>query len=112
QIGSLNAVAPVANKSETVVFMARNWVTTIAGSANAYFSAGNWRLAAGREFSETEQRAGKTVCVIGETVRRQLFGAQSSLGVALRIRNFACEVIGVLAPKGQSAMGMDQDDIV
>ena len=112
QIGSLNAVAPVANRSMTVVFMARNWSTLVAGSTNAYFSAGNWRLAAGREFSETEQRAGKAVCVIGETVRKQLFGNQSPLGGELRVRNFACEVIGVLAAKGQSAMGTDQDDLV
>ena len=112
QIGSLNAVAPVANRNLTVVFVARNWSTLVAGSTNAYFSAGNWRLAAGREFSETEQRAGKAVCVIGETVRKQLFGDQSPLGGELRVRNFACEVIGVLAAKGQSAMGTDQDDLV
>ncbi len=112
QIGSLNAVAPVANRNLTVVFMARNWSTLVAGSTNAYFSAGNWRFAAGREFSETEQRAGKAVCVIGETVRKQLFGDQSPLGGELRVRNFGCEVIGVLAAKGQSAMGTDQDDLV
>ena len=112
QIGGLNAVAPVANKSVTVVYAANNWSTVVTGSTDAYFSAGNWRLADGRVFTEAEQRAGKATCVIGETVRKELFGPQPALGNELRVSNFSCEVIGVLASKGQSAMGTDQDDIV
>ncbi len=112
QIGGLNAVAPTTNTSVTVVYAANNWSTVVTGSTDAYFSAGNWRLAGGRVFTEAEQRAGKAVCLIGETVRKQLFGRRIPLGDELRIKNFACEVIGVLASKGQSAMGMDQDDIV
>ena len=112
QINGLSAVAPTANKSVTVVYGANNWSTTITGSTDAYFTAGNWHLASGRVFTETEQRAGKAVCVIGETVRKELFGQQSALGNELRVSNFSCEVIGVLATKGQSAMGMDQDDTV
>jgi len=112
QIGGLSAVAPAANRSVTVVYAANNWSTTVTGSTDAYFSVGNWRLAGGRVFTETEQRAGKAVCVIGETVRKQLFGQQPALGNELRVSNFSCEVIGVLASKGQSAMGMDQDDTI
>ena len=112
QINGLSAVAPTANKSVTVVYGASNWSTTITGSSDAYFTAGNWHLASGRVFTETEQRAGKAVCVIGETVRKELFGQQSALGNELRVSNFSCEVIGVLASKGQSAMGMDQDDTI
>ncbi|MCC8995036.1 MAG: ABC transporter permease [Candidatus Contendobacter sp.] len=112
QIGSLDAVAPVANKSVTVVYAARNWSTTVTGSTDAYFAVGNWRLADGRVFTEAEQRAGKAVCVIGATVRKELFGDQPPVGGELRIKNFACEVIGLLQPKGQSAMGMDQDDTI
>ena len=112
QINGLSAVAPTANKSVTVVYGANNWSTTITGSTDAYFTAGNWHLASGRVFTETEQRAGKAVCVIGETVRKELFGQQSALGNELRVSNFSCEVIGVLASKGQSAMGMDQDDTI
>mgnify|MGYP001432824155 CR=1 FL=1 len=112
QIGGLNAVAPVANRSVTVVYGANNWSALVTGSTDAYFSAGNWRLADGRVFTETEQRAGKAVCVLGETVRRQLFGPLPAVGGELRVGNFSCEVIGVLASKGQSAMGTNQDDIV
>ncbi|MGZ5261929.1 MAG: ABC transporter permease, partial [Burkholderiales bacterium] len=71
-----------------------------------------WRLAEGRAFNETEERSGKAVCVIGETVRLQLFGSQNPVGDDIRIKQFACEVIGLLAPKGQSAMGRDQDDTI
>ena len=112
QIASLDAVAPVANKSVTVVYAARNWSTTVTGSTDAYFAVGNWRLADGRMFTEAEQRAGKAVCVIGATVRKELFGDQPPVGGELRIKNFACEVIGLLQSKGQSAMGMDQDDTI
>jgi len=112
QITGVEWVAPVVNKSLTAVFQANNWSTVVCGSSNDYFPAGNWQLAAGRTFSEAEERAGKAVCVIGETVRDKLFGRQNPVGSEIRIKNFACEVVGVLKSKGQSAMGSDQDDIV
>ncbi len=90
----------------------RNWATSVTGSTNAWFDTGNWKLAAGREFEDDEQRAGAAVCIIGETVRRELFGGTRGLGEQLRIKQFSCEVIGVLASKGQAAMGNDQDDMV
>jgi putative ABC transport system permease protein len=92
--------------------MARNWSTSVTGTTNAYFKAGNWRLTSGRTFMEAEERAGKAVCVIGETVRRELFGSGNPVGDSIRIKQFSCEVIGVLASKGQSAMGRDQDDTI
>ncbi len=112
QVPGLRGIAPTVQKGMTVVVGARNWGTTINGSTNAWFSTGNWDLAEGREFSELEERGGQAVCVIGETVRRELFGAQNPLGEAIRIKNFSCDVIGLLAPKGQSAFGSDQDDVI
>lgn len=112
QITAIQAVAPVVSISATTVYQARNWSTIITGSSNDYFAAGNWELAAGRVFLETEERAGKAVCVIGETVREKLFGGQNPVGSEIRIKQFACEVIGLLKVKGQSAMGSDQDDTV
>lgn len=112
QISSAQWVAPVVNKSATAVYQANNWVTTVTGSSNDYFEAGNWDLASGRTFSESEEKAGKAVCVIGSTVREKLFDGQNPAGSEIRIKQFACEVIGVLKSKGQSAMGADQDDVV
>ncbi len=112
QINGIKAVAPSVGRAVTLVRLARNWSTSVTGSSNAFFSTGNWALAEGRVFSDTEERAGKAVCVIGETVRRELFGNQSPVGGDIRIKQFACEVIGLLASKGQSSFGMDQDDVV
>jgi putative ABC transport system permease protein len=112
QVGGLQAVAPVVGSSVTLVAGTRNWSSTVSGTSNAYFVAGNWKLAAGRQFSDDEERAGKAVCIVGNTVKKELFGNQSPLGNEIRVKSFACEVIGVLAAKGQGAMGMDQDDTV
>jgi putative ABC transport system permease protein len=112
QITAAERVAPVVSKTATTVYQANNWSTVITGSTNDYFRAGNWELAAGRHFSEIEERAGKAVCLIGETVRNKLFGRQNPVGSDIRIKQFSCEVIGLLTAKGQSAMGSDQDDTV
>jgi putative ABC transport system permease protein len=112
QIGGIRYVAPIVNKSVTAVYQANNWSTLVTGTNHEYFAAGNWEIAAGRVFSDAEERAGKAVCVIGETVRNKLFGGQSPVGSEIRIKQFACEVIGQLKSKGQSAMGSDQDDVV
>ena len=112
QIGSLEAVAPAVRKSVTAVYMAENWSTLVTGSTLDFFPAGNWTLAAGRTFNEAEVRAGKAVCVIGETVRQKLFHQQNPVGADIRLKGFACPVIGLLAAKGQSAMGSDQDDVI
>ena len=127
QIGGVAAVAPQGRAGVTVVANGRNWSTSVTGSTNEWFDTGNWKLAAGRRFEPDEQRAGAAVCLIGETVRRELFGgsgsgsgsgtgsvknaAQAGLGQQLRVKQFSCEVIGLLAAKGQGGMG-DQDDTV
>jgi putative ABC transport system permease protein len=114
QIGGVTEVAPQSRAGAIVVANGRNWSTSISGSSNAWFSTGNWVLASGRLFSPEEQSAGAAVCIIGETVRRELWGgAAGSLGLdeQLRIRQFSCQVVGILAAKGQGGMG-DQDDTV
>lgn len=114
QIGGVAAVAPLGRASVTVVANGRNWITSVSGSTNDWFETGNWRLASGRIFEPEEQAAGAAVCVIGETVRREIYGGtvgQTGLGKLLRIKQFSCVVIGILVAKGQSGMG-DQDDTV
>jgi putative ABC transport system permease protein len=112
QIGTARLVAPILSRGATAVYQANNWATIVTGTTNEYFPAANWELAEGRVFVEIEERAGKAVCVIGQTVREKLFGRQNPVGSEIRIKQFACEVIGLLEPKGQSAMGSDQDDLV
>ena len=112
QIGGVQAVAPEARTGATVVANGRNWSSSIIGSTNDWLLTGNWSVAQGRDFTPEELRAGSAVCLIGETVRRELFGSQQALGTSLRVRQMSCEVIGVLGAKGQGAFGNDQDDVV
>ena len=112
QIGGVAAAAPESRSGGTLVANGRNWTSSITGSTNDWLSIGNWKLAQGREFSDDELRAGAAVCMIGETVRRELFGSSSALGAALRVKQISCEIVGVLASKGQGAFGNDQDDMV
>jgi putative ABC transport system permease protein len=114
QIGGVEGVAPQARTNTTVTANGRNWSTTVSGSTNDWFTTTNSTLVSGRIFTPEEQLAGSAVCAIGETVRRELFGGaegQTGLGEQLRIKQFSCQVIGILAPKGQGGMG-DQDDAV
>jgi len=112
QIGGIKALAPTVNASATVVWMAKNWSTSVTGSTNDYFTAGNWTILSGRTFTAAEERAGSPVCVVGETIRTKLFGSQNPVGSSIRIKNFSCEVIGLLKSKGQASMGRDQDDTI
>jgi putative ABC transport system permease protein len=112
QIGGVQVVAPEARSSSTVVANGRNWSSLVVGSTNDWLTTGNWTLAEGRTFNPSELRAGAAVCWIGETVRRELFGTQSALGAPVRVKQMNCEVVGVLASKGQGAFGNDQDDVV
>ena len=106
------AVAPEARTGSVVVGNGRNWSSSIIGSTNDWLLTNNWTVAEGRVFSEEELRAGSAVCLLGETVRRELFGPVSPLGATVRIRQVPCEVVGVLGSKGQGAFGNDQDDLV
>ena len=112
QIGGIKAVAPEGRTGGTVVAGGRNWTTSIIGSTNAWLETGNWVVRLGREFTDDELRAGAAVCLIGETLRRELFGNGDAVGGQLRVRQMSCEIIGVLGSKGQGAFGNDQDEVV
>ncbi len=111
-ISSVKVVAPVASQSTTAVFGNENWQTTITGSTNEYITIGNRSVIDGRLFNDSDLRSGSAVCIIGETVREKLFGSQSCIGETIRFKKLSCIVIGLLTPKGQNTMGMDQDDTV
>jgi putative ABC transport system permease protein len=112
QISAAKAVVPTAGGTVTVVYGNKNWQTNATGSTAAYFPTNNWRLASGRFFTDAEALAGRAVCVIGSTVRRELYGTESPVGTEMRVKGFACEVVGLLASKGQGGMGMDADDTI
>ena len=112
QVPNVAAAAPVAAGSTTAIAGNENWSTSVTGTDNAYFAAGQWTLAGGRFFTDTELRSGSAVCVIGETVRRHLFGRADPLGETIRLQRIPCQVVGLLATKGAGGFGRDQDDAV
>ena len=105
------AVAPSSSKPVTAVFGNENWSTRVTGIDNQFLTVGNWSLQAGREFSDSELRAGKAVCILGASVRQELFGGQDAMGSKIRLGKLSCQVVAVLEAKGQSSMGTDQDDL-
>jgi len=112
EIGSLAGVAASSSQNVTAIFGNESWSTQVSGVDNQFFNVRNWAVASGRQFIDSELRAGKAVCVLGATVRAKLFGAAEPLGSSLRLQKLSCQVIGVLEAKGQSTMGTDQDDVV
>jgi putative ABC transport system permease protein len=112
EIGGIAAIAPANSRNLLAINAELNWSTTVTGTDNDYFKVRNWPLAAGRVFADSERHAGAMACVLGASVRDKLFGAQDPVGATIRLGALACEVIGVLAAKGQSSFGMDQDDLI
>ncbi len=91
----------------------RNWTTNIQGVSANYPPITNWRIAAGRAITADDEGKADLVVVIGQTVYRQLFSAYDNpLGAFIQVRSVPLRVIGVLAAKGQSPFGQDQDDLV
>jgi putative ABC transport system permease protein len=84
----------------------------VYGSTPDFFAIREWGIARGRFYNESESDSGAKVCVIGQTVATQLFGAGDPLGHVVRVKAMPCEVVGVLVGKGQSSQGQDQDDLV
>ncbi|MEN3145889.1 ABC transporter permease [Neorhizobium sp. IRAMC:178] len=112
QVTGLRAVAPLNRGTATVIAGGANHSSSVIGTTNDYLIAQDWDLSLGRSFLANEDRGGQAACMIGETVRKELFGAANPVGQSIRVSNVACPVVGVLAVKGQSGMGDDQDDTV
>lgn len=112
ELRGVSAVAPVANATVTVVHGSESRSVRANGTDNAFFITQDWDLSSGRQFLEGEIRSGRAVCIIGETVRNELFGSTYPIGRDIRVNKVSCEVIGLLESKGQSSFGNDQDDVV
>src|SRR5882672_1406768 len=108
-----HAAAPGSNSNAQIVFGNDNWATRLNGTEPQYFEIRSWAMQEGSAFTQNDVEMSATVAVIGETVRKNLFGAMDPLGQTIRINHLPFRVTGVLTPKGTSAaMGEDQDDII
>ena len=112
EIRAVAEVAPASGKSALVVFGNRNHSATVNGSTNAFFTIRGYEIDVGRTFSDAETQGAQPACVLGSTVKKELFSAQDPLGALIRVGSVTCRVIGVLRGKGQSTFGMDQDDFL
>jgi putative ABC transport system permease protein len=110
ELRSVAFASPVLRRPEQVVAGNLNWGTLAQGVAPEFQQIRDWQVADGRFLHEGDMESAAKVAVIGETVARQLFGNDSPIDAVIRIRNIPFRVVGVLAPKGQTGQGTDQDD--
>jgi len=111
QIAGIAAVAPVRTASLSTIYLQNARASTVTGTTPVYFQINKWNIAEGRFFNDADLRSGAAVCVIGNTVRTELFGSDNPIGAKIRVGKASCEVIGLLVAKGQAGMG-DQDDTI
>jgi putative ABC transport system permease protein len=110
---SVLAIAPINRTSAQVVYGDQNWFTQTVGTTTAYLEVRGWPLAQGEPFGREEDAAAAKVCILGKTVVEKLFPDETHvLGEQIRVKHVPCKVIGILAAKGQSSWGQDQDDII
>jgi putative ABC transport system permease protein len=107
---SVAALSPVLSSRVQIVNGDRNWSTNASGVALDFFKVRSWQIDRGSLWSEADELLKSKVCIIGTTLRRELFGGEDPLGRTLRIGRYPYTVIGVLKEKGQSPFGDDQDD--
>ncbi len=111
--GPIALVTYMDRQVSQVVAGNRNWSTNIQGTTLNYFAIRDWQPLIGRIFTDSEEKAGAAVCLLGQTVVDNLFGeGQNPVGATVRVKNFPMKVIGVLSIKGQTSYGQDQDDVV
>jgi ABC-type antimicrobial peptide transport system permease subunit len=111
---AVGSVAPIVRARTQLVYGNRNWVPTyIYGTTPSFLQVRDWTdMDEGEAFTEHDVLNSSKVCIVGQTIVRELFGGQSPVGKEVRVRNVAFKIIGVLGKKGANMMGMDQDDIL
>ena len=110
---ALRAAAPEVRTSGQIVYGNKNWVPMqISGTTPAYFDVRQWPIDQGAYFTDQDVRNSGKVCVIGQTIQKQLFDNENPVGKDLRLSNISLRVVGVLGRKGASMFGSDQDDVI
>jgi putative ABC transport system permease protein len=112
EVGGVAAVAPSSNSGTQAIYGNSNWATQVTGTTDKFLQVRDWSLVSGRNFSESELRGGAAVCILGNTVKTELFGNEDPVGATIRLSKISCQVIGLLAVKGQTGFGQDQDDTI
>ncbi len=112
ELSSIAAVAPIAPGTAQVIYGSNNWSTLVAGTTSGYLEVRDWGIASGAPFTDSDVRSAARVALLGHTVAQNLFGDADPVGKTVRIKQSPFLVIGVLATKGQSLDGRDQDDTV
>ena len=110
---AVGSVSYLIRQMGQVQYANQNWTTNIQGVSANYPPITNWQILAGRGISQEDSNSAALVVVLGQTVSRQLFGAdESPIGAVIQVKSMPLRVIGVFASKGQTAYGTDQDDLV
>ena len=112
QIPLIKSMSPNVDGSIQIIYANQNWYTGYRGVSPEYFDIKRWTLDQGAFFTADDVEQSADVCVIGRTVRDQLFGAKDPVGQVIRVRNLPCKVVATLKPKGLSVSGQDQDDTI
>ncbi|HWU54550.1 MAG TPA: ABC transporter permease, partial [Rhizomicrobium sp.] len=110
QVPLIKLVSPNVDASVQVIYGNQNWFTIYRGVSPAYFDIKRWYPEQGAVFTDEDIENAAGVCVIGKTIRDQLFGAENPVGKVVRVGKLPCRVVAVLRPKGLSYTGQDQDD--
>jgi putative ABC transport system permease protein len=112
EVLGIENLAPVVSRQALAVWGNKNWRTSVTGTTEPYLTIRGYSIAQGRRPTEAEFSSGQPLCVVGATTVKELFGRQDPIGTTIRLDKLSCEIVGVLAAKGQSGMGQDQDDVV
>jgi putative ABC transport system permease protein len=110
QVQLMKAMTPQVDANVQIIYSNRNWSTHYRGVSPAYFTIKRWDTVQGVPFNQDDVDRAATVCVIGSTIAEQLFAGENPIGKTVRLKDMPCKVIGVLAPRGQTGFGQDQDD--
>ncbi|HEX5046251.1 MAG TPA: ABC transporter permease [Gammaproteobacteria bacterium] len=112
EVTGVDEVSPTAGGNVTAVYGNNHWSVNVTGITKGYFKVRGAALIRGEEFTEAHYQTGRLVCIIGKTVREELFGATDPVGATLRLGIASCPVVGELESKGQSGLGNDQDNVI